>query len=114
MLKLIAPIMPFITEEIYQTYFKKNEKVKSIHISEWPEAKEVKDSATLDVFYNILSKVRQEKSKMQKPMNHEIRLELKEEDYRLFRRELLEEDLQNVTNAREIVCAKEMEVGFYD
>ena len=38
-LKLIAPIMPFITEEIYQEYFKKIEKDKSIHISGWPEIK---------------------------------------------------------------------------
>lgn len=36
-IKLIAPIMPFITEEIYQEYFKKNEKGESIHISEWPK-----------------------------------------------------------------------------
>jgi valyl-tRNA synthetase len=116
-IKLVAPIMPFITEEIYQTYFKKTEKTKSIHISGWPEAEKVKDSSDFDIlnkFYEILSKVRQEKSKMQKPMNYEIRLELKEDDYRLFRKELLEEDLQNVTNAREIVGAKEMEVGFYD
>jgi valyl-tRNA synthetase len=114
MLKLIAPIMPFITEEIYQTYFKKTEKTKSIHICGWPEVEKEKDFKILGKFYEILSKVRQEKSKMQKPMNYEIRLELKEDDYRLFRKELLEEDLQNVTNAREIVGAKEMEVGFYD
>ncbi|MDO8740061.1 MAG: valine--tRNA ligase [Candidatus Woesearchaeota archaeon] len=36
-LKLMAPIMPFITEEIFQTYFADKEKAKSIHISEWPE-----------------------------------------------------------------------------
>jgi valyl-tRNA synthetase len=115
MLKLIAPIMPFITEEIYQTYFKKNEKVKSIHISEWPEAEKVKDFATLDVFYNILSKVRQEKSNNKKAMNYEIRLELEEKDYFLLKPDLLD-DLENVTNAREIVIAKKgekMEVGFY-
>jgi valyl-tRNA synthetase len=115
MLKLIAPIMPFITEEIYQTYFKKNEKAKSIHISEWPEAEKVKDFATLDVFYNILSKVRQEKSNNKKAMNYEIRLELEEKDYFLLKPDLLD-DLENVTNAREIVIAKKgekMEVGFY-
>ncbi|MBU1849174.1 MAG: valine--tRNA ligase, partial [Nanoarchaeota archaeon] len=61
-LKLIAPIMPFITEEIYQTYFK-DEKQKSIHLTEWPNA-EQKTSKTkeLDLFLNILSKIRQEKS----------------------------------------------------
>jgi valyl-tRNA synthetase len=42
--KLYAPIMPFVTEEIFQTYFKHLEpaspagkKAKSIHISKWPE-----------------------------------------------------------------------------
>jgi valyl-tRNA synthetase len=35
--KLYAPITPFITEEIFQTYFKHIEKTKSVHISQWPE-----------------------------------------------------------------------------
>ena len=36
-LKLFAPIMPFITEEIYNLYFAEKEKKKSIHISDWPD-----------------------------------------------------------------------------
>ena len=36
-LKMIAPIMPHITEEIYQLYFASYEKAKSIHISLWPK-----------------------------------------------------------------------------
>ncbi|MFH1316959.1 MAG: valine--tRNA ligase [Candidatus Woesearchaeota archaeon] len=36
-LKLIAPIMPYISEEIYQLYFAEKENKKSIHISAWPE-----------------------------------------------------------------------------
>jgi len=36
--KMYAPIMPFITEEIYQLFFKKFEKEKSIHVSPWPKA----------------------------------------------------------------------------
>ncbi|MCX6763490.1 MAG: valine--tRNA ligase [Candidatus Moranbacteria bacterium] len=39
-LKMYAPIMPFITEEIYQLLFKEYENQKSIHVSEWPEANE--------------------------------------------------------------------------
>ena len=37
-LKLIAPIMPHITEELYHAYYKEHEKDKSIHISAWPKA----------------------------------------------------------------------------
>ncbi|MEK6846224.1 MAG: class I tRNA ligase family protein, partial [Nanoarchaeota archaeon] len=37
-LKLMAPIMPHITEEVYQLYFAGQEKLKSIHSSEWPES----------------------------------------------------------------------------
>ena len=36
-LKMFAPIIPFVTEEIYQEYFRKNEKTKSIHLMEWPK-----------------------------------------------------------------------------
>jgi len=36
-IKLMAPIMPYITEELYQLYYKKQEKTVSIHISEWPK-----------------------------------------------------------------------------
>ncbi len=36
-LKLYAPIMPFITEEIYQGYFKKFEREKSIHLMLLPQ-----------------------------------------------------------------------------
>lgn len=35
-LKMLAPIMPHITEEIYQQYHAKQEGKISIHVSEWP------------------------------------------------------------------------------
>ncbi|MFH1403704.1 MAG: valine--tRNA ligase [Candidatus Altiarchaeota archaeon] len=34
--KMMAPIMPHITEEIYQTFFREREKTVSIHNSTWP------------------------------------------------------------------------------
>ncbi len=37
-LKLLAPIMPYVTEGVYQQYFSKKEKCDSIHISKWPES----------------------------------------------------------------------------
>jgi len=35
-LKMMAPFIPFITEEIYQGYFREREGYKSIHVSAWP------------------------------------------------------------------------------
>lgn len=39
-LKLYAPVLPFITEEIYQAYFKELEGGMSIHTSSWPDKTE--------------------------------------------------------------------------
>jgi len=36
MLGLIAPYLPFVTEEIYQTMFAAGESAKSIHVTSWP------------------------------------------------------------------------------
>jgi valyl-tRNA synthetase len=106
-LKLIAPIMPFITEEIYQTYFKKTEKEKSIHISEWPISEDLekdKYNETLDLFIKILGSVRQEKTKKQKSMKSEIILTISEKDYKTLK-EIIK-DLKDVTNAKEIKQGK--------
>jgi valyl-tRNA synthetase len=102
-LKLIAPIMPFISEEIYQEYFKKAEKAESIHISEWPEFSKEKISDELDVLYEILTAIRQEKSKAQKSMKAEIVLTLEKEKSAKIKDIL--EDLKAVT------CSKEIKEG---
>jgi len=101
-LKLIAPITPFITEEIYQTYFKKTEKDKSIHISEWPKSDggENKPDESLNLFYEILGKIRQEKTNAKKAMNSEISITLSKEDYKGIEKML--EDLKDVMNIKEI------------
>jgi len=43
-LKMYSPLMPFITEKLYQDYFRQFEETKSIHISAWPEPMESLDS----------------------------------------------------------------------
>ncbi|MEK6860298.1 MAG: valine--tRNA ligase [Nanoarchaeota archaeon] len=107
LLKLIAPIMPFITEEIYQTYFKKIEKDKSIHISSWPvvasSLSKDKEDSIFQLFIDVLTKVRQEKSNNKKSMKAEIILSLDKETMGKLKDIL--EDLKDVC------CAKEIKEG---
>ncbi len=112
-LKLVAPIIPFITEEIYQEYFRKNEKEKSIHICSWPESEKAEDKnhiKILERLYFIISQVRQEKSLNKKAMNAEIVLTLTREDYEEIKSVL--GDLKNVSNAKAIREGKKFEVEF--
>jgi valyl-tRNA synthetase len=99
-LKMIAPIMPYITEEIYQTYYRKKEKDKSIHISSWPEYKKQEKIEELELFYNILTKVRQAKSEAKKSMKAEIILTIEKKDKEEIKEMI--QDLQSVTNSKEI------------
>ncbi|MBI3623171.1 valine--tRNA ligase [Candidatus Pacearchaeota archaeon] len=113
-IKLIAPIMPFVTEEIYQTHFKKYEKDISIHTSKWPDYDKKKlekwsEKIPQDllaanrwfVLTNLISKIRGIKTENKKSMNAEIILTLESREYSLLK-ELLQ-DLKDVTNAKDIV-----------
>jgi len=114
-LKLIAPIMPFITEEIYQTYFKKTEKDKSIHLSEWPEYDKKKLERWVEkettpfanrwfLLKDLIAKIRQEKTKAKKSMNAECIITISKEKYELIKE--MFEDLKDVMNAKEIKQGK--------
>ncbi len=112
-IKMIAPIMPFVTEEIYQNYFKKFEKEKSVHVCCWPKVgdlngwsdEEVKSHANKwTLFVDLLSKVRSEKTKAKKPMNSECVLTIEKIGYADLEEML--DDLKNVTNAKEIKTGK--------
>jgi len=100
LLKMFAPIMPFVTEDIYQKYFRKNEKVKSVHITAWPKSSKEQESGELDVLYKLLGKVRQEKSKAQKSMKAEIILTAEPE--KLDKMKDMLDDFKSVTSAKEI------------
>lgn len=103
-LKLFAPFTPFITEELYQTHFKKNEDKKSIHQESWPEKIKVKttkeDDKIWDKLIETLTKVRQAKSEAKKSVKAEIILTLPKEDQSLLSEVL--EDLKAVTTSKEI------------
>ena len=114
-LKLIAPIMPFITEEIYQEHFKKTERAKSIHLTKWPKIENV-GQKNLDLVHkfgiltNVLEKVRKWKSKEKKAMNAECILIIDKINYKDLKEML--DDFKNVTNAKEIKEGKQFRVEF--
>ena len=102
--KMMAPIVPFITEEIYQNHFRKFEKEKSIHLMEWPSRigiKELKnDESKWKKMVEIIGKVRQAKSDEKKSMKAEIILIITKDDKKELNEML--NDLASVTGAKEI------------
>jgi valyl-tRNA synthetase len=103
-LKLFAPIMPYITEELWQLYFAKKEKSKSIHISKWPQQDESLVNEKInnigDDAMDVLSRVRQEKSKAGKSLKTEIKMTMLKDEIKKLQPVM--KDLQAVTNAKEI------------
>jgi len=103
-LKLMAPITPYITEEIYQAHFRKHENQKSIHVESWPteiKLKEKKnDQEVWDKMIEIITKVRQSKSEAKKSMKAEVILTIRDSDANLLGDTIL--DLKSVCNAKEI------------
>ncbi len=75
-LKLAAPFMPHVTEEIYQLYFKEKEKDSSIHLSNWPkvEKKCINNHAEVvgDLIVDIVNTVRKFKSDQQMSLKEDI------------------------------------------
>ena len=105
LIKIFAPITPFVTEEVYQEYYKKNEKVKSIHLMKWPEEislgkNKVKSPEVLKILLDLIARIRQAKSSEKRAMNAEIILTLEKKEKELLKDVL--PDLQNVVNAKEI------------
>jgi len=99
-LKLIAPIMPFITEEIYQTYYKDRGSAGSIHLLEFGKVDVKEDKKVLeagDLFLDVLGKVRQKKSDAKKAMNVEVKLTLGKKELEVL--DDMMEDLKDVCNA---------------
>lgn len=77
LLKMFAPVLPFITEEIYHLYYAKYEGKKSIHIDTWPAYQDTKiDSeaeAAGDLLVWVLQDVRRAKSEAQKSLKEPVK-----------------------------------------
>ena len=117
-LKMFAPIMPYITEELYQLYFANYESKKSIHITNWPVYNEnyvfEDEETTGDLLVEIIAVVRKFKSEKSIYLNTEltqITIYCSESDR--FKLELILQDIKSVTKAKDIEfgkLSKELEI----
>lgn len=74
-LKMYAPIMPFITEQIYQDLYKEKEEAKSIHLSNWPEELILNNDLDIDDFEQALAaidEIRKHKAEQQVSLGKEL------------------------------------------
>ncbi|MBU0470478.1 MAG: valine--tRNA ligase [Nanoarchaeota archaeon] len=108
-LKMMAPIMPHITEEIFHLYFAEKENQRSIHISSWPEfdPELIDEKAELagDLGVDIINTVRKYKSENQLSLKEELSklvLVSEEPEFREMIKSI-ETDLKAVLKVKEIV-----------
>lgn len=68
-LRLMAPIIPYSTEAVFQTHFAKNQKEKSVHLCSWPQIdkKQIDDKLEHagELALDIIATVRRYKSEKQ-------------------------------------------------
>lgn len=107
-IKLLAPYMPFITEQIYHTVFLPSKRKSSIHLASWP----VPEQAFIDTqaeqlgenLVNIATAVRRFKSNLNLPLATElVRLQLFTQNPELLLGlSAAQDDLMSITRAQEI------------
>lgn len=112
-LKLLAPLLPYVTEAIYQGLYAANEGKTSIHIATWPIAEpalEWEEAIILgDTLVEIATVVRRYKSERNLPLGSEIsRLQLGAVDTAL---QAASVDLQGITRARQIEFVEQIDSG---
>jgi valyl-tRNA synthetase len=75
-IKMMAPIMPHVTEEVYQWYFAEAEGKESVHASSWPEADEKlineEMEAAGDLGVDVINAIRKYKSEQKMSMKEEL------------------------------------------
>jgi len=107
-IKMIAPIMPHITEELYQLFFKVHEKTESIHISKWPKPFEIDEDAEIagELVVYAVQKARQAKSEKGVSLKTELKNlsivgKISKEEF-----ELVKEDIINSARTEKISYEK--------
>lgn len=118
MIKLFAPILPYVTEAIYQELFVDQEGVESIHRASWPEVDEalVDDEAELVgvELVAMATSVRRYKTESQLRLGSELpalALATSDTDLRMALQEA-QLDIGCVTRARTVLIQEVLPDGF--
>jgi valyl-tRNA synthetase len=105
LLRLFAPILPFVTEEVWSWW-----QEGSVHRAQWPASSEFAaaisdaDPAVLDVAGAVLGAVRKAKSAQKRSQRHEVtRLSVQDEPKRLAVLQLAQTDLRHAGVVTELV-----------
>ncbi len=109
--KMMAPLMPHITEDIYQEHFAAYEKVKSIHIADWPEPIFIDEDAVRigGAVTEITSAIRAWKSDRKMPLNAELsKVEVIGDDAPAL--EKGSHDIKETSKIKELVFLREAEL----
>lgn len=74
--KMLAPLMPHVTEDIYQENFQALDRARSVHVSEWPTEVLVSedDEKKGDLVKEVISAIRAWKAEKGFPLNKEMEL----------------------------------------
>ncbi len=107
MLRLFAPFLPFVTEEVWSWW-----QAGSVHRAPWPAADELRrmagpdaDRAVLDVAAAVLGEVRKAKSEARQSMRAEVRLAVvSDTPERLAALRLVEADVKEAGRIDELSC----------
>jgi valyl-tRNA synthetase len=77
-LQLLAPVIPHITEEIYQHMYVEHVGIKSIHLTSWPKPDQgrIDEEAEKvgDLLVALIAEIRRDKAERRKPLNAPIKL----------------------------------------
>lgn len=103
LIKMFAPFLPFITEEIYHRYYKKFEGDESIHVSRWPEIilKDEGAERKGEIIKNIIAKIRDWKSK------HGMALNMPLERVKIFGNVDGKDVIEGTMNIKELIISDE-------
>ncbi|MDR1691005.1 MAG: valine--tRNA ligase, partial [Candidatus Methanoplasma sp.] len=106
--KMMAPFMPHVTEDIYQEHFAAHEGAKSIHLTDWPVPMFVDNEAVAvgESISEITSAIRAWKSEKKMPLNAELsRVEIIGEDAPTLEKGSM--DIAETSKVKELIFSKE-------